>query len=76
VFCHVRAKAINPHDTTAGTIWIAEDIGERRRAEAELQSLLLRQEAILENASVGILFTRNGVIVHCNQRMEQIYGWP
>lgn len=76
VFCHVRAKAINPHDTTAGTIWIAEDIGERRRAEAELQSLLLRQEAILENASVGILFTRNGVIVHCNPRMEQIYGWP
>jgi diguanylate cyclase (GGDEF)-like protein/PAS domain S-box-containing protein len=75
VYCHIRAKAINPENTAEGTIWIIEDVGERRRAEAELQDLLLRQQAILENASVGILFTSNGVIVHCNPRMEAIYGW-
>lgn len=76
VYCHVRAKAINPENTAEGTIWIVEDVGERRRAEAELQDLLLKQHAILENASVGILFTQDGVIVHCNPRMEAIYGWP
>ncbi len=76
VYCHIRAKAINPANTAEGAIWIAEDIGDRRRAEAEIQNLLLRQQAILENASVGILFTHNGTIAHCNPRMELIYGWP
>ena len=76
VYCHIRAKAINASNTAEGTIWIAEDVGERRRVQAEMRDLLLKQQAILENASVGILFTRNGVIAHCNPRMEAIYGWP
>jgi diguanylate cyclase (GGDEF)-like protein/PAS domain S-box-containing protein len=75
VYCLLRAKAINPDNTAEGTIWIAEDISERKRAEAEVQDLLVKQQAILENASVGILFTRNGLIVHCNPRMEALYGW-
>jgi diguanylate cyclase (GGDEF)-like protein/PAS domain S-box-containing protein len=41
-----------------------------------MQELLQRQQAILENASVGILFTHNGEIVHCNPRMELLLGWP
>ena len=75
VYCHLRAKAINPTNTAEGTIWIIEDISERKREQARLDELLQRQQAILENASVGILFTRNGQIVHCNPRMEAIYGW-
>lgn len=76
VYCRVRAKAINPRNTAEGTIWIVEDIDERKRAEAELQELLQRQQAILENASIGIMFTRDGEIVHCNPRTEAILGWP
>uniref|UniRef100_UPI0035AFD0B5 sensor domain-containing protein n=1 Tax=Hylemonella sp. TaxID=2066020 RepID=UPI0035AFD0B5 len=75
VLCRVRAKAINPADTSAGTIWIVEDVTAQRAEQARLAELLQRQQAILENASVGILFTRNGQIVHCNPRMEAIYGW-
>ncbi len=76
VWCQLRAKAIDPQHTSEGTIWIVEDISERRRARQELEELLQRQQAILENASVGILFTRDGEIVHCNPRMESIMGWP
>lgn len=76
VWCRMRAKAINPHNTAEGTIWIIEDIAERKRAEAELQDLLLKQQAILENASVGIVFTTDGVVAHANPRAEAIYGWP
>ncbi len=75
IYCHLRAKAINPANTAEGTIWIIEDISERKSEQARLDELLQRQQAILENASVGILFTRNGLIVHCNPRMEAIYGW-
>ncbi|MBX9870624.1 MAG: EAL domain-containing protein [Burkholderiaceae bacterium] len=75
VLCRVRAKAIDPTDTHAGTIWIIEDVTGQRAEQARLAELLQRQQAILENASVGILFTREGRIVHCNPRMEVIYGW-
>ncbi len=73
--CRLRAKAINPANTAEGTIWIAEDVSLQREEQSRLAELLQRQQAILENASVGILFTRNGQIAHCNPRMEAIYGW-
>jgi len=73
--CHVVAKAVNPAATTEGTIWIGEDVTDRRRAEETARQLMLQQQAILENASVGILFTQEGGIRHCNARMEQMFGW-
>ena len=76
VYCHMRAKAINPANTAEGTIWITEDVSERKREQERMEELLQRQQAILENASVGILFTRDGKIIHCNPRMEAILGWP
>ncbi len=76
IFCHMRAKAINPRNTAEGTIWIIEDISERKRAESRLQELLYKQQAILEYASLGIMFTSNGKIVHCNPRFEAMMGWP
>jgi len=76
IFCHMRAKAINPQNTAEGTIWIIEDISERKRAESRLQELLHKQQAILEYASLGIMFTSNGKIVHCNPRFDAILDWP
>lgn len=73
--CHIVAKAVNPAATTEGTIWIGEDVTDRRRAEETTRQLMLQQQAILENASVGILFTQEGSIRHCNARMEQMFGW-
>ena len=73
--CHVVAKAVNPAATGEGTIWIGEDVTERRRIEEATRQLMLQQQAILDNASVGILFTQEGSIRHCNARMEQIFGW-
>jgi diguanylate cyclase (GGDEF)-like protein/PAS domain S-box-containing protein len=75
VYCQMRVKAINPKNTAEGTIWITEEIGERKRARIELDELVLRQRAILENASVGIMFTRDGLVVHCNPSAEGILGW-
>ncbi|MCF8199306.1 MAG: EAL domain-containing protein [Sulfuritalea sp.] len=71
----IHAKAINTADTSAGTIWICEDITKRKNNEASMRRLLLEQRAILENASVGILFTSDGVIMHCNPRMEEMFNW-
>jgi diguanylate cyclase (GGDEF)-like protein/PAS domain S-box-containing protein len=70
------AKAIdekNPQQ--GGTVWIVEDITERRRQSDELQRLLREQAAILGTASIGVVFVKDRRIVRCNRRYEEMYGY-
>lgn len=68
------AKTISPDNPSQGTVWIVEDITERKRATDELNRLLREQEAILQNATVGIGFVRNRVIQRSNRYLEQMTG--
>ncbi|RJF95631.1 putative bifunctional diguanylate cyclase/phosphodiesterase [Noviherbaspirillum saxi] len=45
-------------------------------SEAELRQTLLEYQAILDNASVGIVFTRDRKILRCNDRFSELFGWP
>ncbi|MGQ0510012.1 MAG: EAL domain-containing protein [Betaproteobacteria bacterium] len=72
--CRLIAKAINPASTQQGTIWIAEDITERRRRADEVARLLREQDAIFNTASIGICFVRDRRIVRCNRRFEEQHG--
>src|SRR6185295_15508004 len=69
------AKAIDAANTQQGTVWIVEDITERRRQADEVSRLLREQEAILGNASIGIVFIKDRRIVRCNRRYEEMYGY-
>jgi diguanylate cyclase (GGDEF)-like protein/PAS domain S-box-containing protein len=71
----VIAKAIDPRNTQQGTVWIVEDITERRRQTDEVQRLLRSQEAILGTAAVGVVFIKDRRIVRCNRRYEEMYGY-
>ncbi len=51
------------------------DITERKRAEAELARLLAEQRLIFDNAHVGIIWVRQRVIVSCNRRMADMFGF-
>ncbi len=44
--------------------------------DPSLQQTLLEYRAILDNASVGILFTRGRKVLHCNSKCSEIFGWP
>jgi diguanylate cyclase (GGDEF)-like protein/PAS domain S-box-containing protein len=69
------AKAIDAQNTQHGTVWIVEDITERRRQTDELARLLREQEATLGTASIGIVFVKDRRIVRCNRRYEEMYGY-
>ncbi|MFZ2855765.1 MAG: EAL domain-containing protein [Rhodocyclaceae bacterium] len=58
-----------------GIILMSEDITERKKADESLKLLLLEYQAILDNASLGIAFTRDRTFLRCNQRFGEMFGW-
>ena len=75
ILCRMIAKAIDPANTPSGTVWIVEDITERRRHADEVSRLLREQQAVLGTASIGIVFVKDRRIVRCNRRYEEMYGY-
>jgi diguanylate cyclase (GGDEF)-like protein/PAS domain S-box-containing protein len=71
----VIARSLSEKGAGQGTVWIVEDISERRRHADEAARLLREQEAILGTASVGVVFVKDRRIVRCNRRYEQMYGY-
>jgi diguanylate cyclase (GGDEF)-like protein/PAS domain S-box-containing protein len=74
-WCRTHGRALDPSDTREGTVWIVEDISEQRAATDATRQLLLEQKAILDNASVGILFTKSGMMLSCNPLLAGMFGY-
>ena len=72
----VVAKAIDESNPqSGGTVWIVDDVTERRRQADEVARLAREQEAILGSASIGIVFLKDRKIVRCNRRYEEMYRY-
>ncbi|MFO1372852.1 MAG: EAL domain-containing protein [Candidatus Competibacteraceae bacterium] len=54
---------------------IARDITRRKDDDLRLKTLLVQQEALLDNALVGIVLLRQGVLIQCNRRFEELFGY-
>jgi diguanylate cyclase (GGDEF)-like protein/PAS domain S-box-containing protein len=67
-WARIRARALDPQERAAGTVWIVEDISAARRA-------LIEVEAIMTNASVGILFAKDRIIRRCNSGFARMFGY-
>jgi PAS domain S-box-containing protein len=68
-------RAVDPQDAHKGSVWIVEDVTDQRRAEQELQRLVREQNAVLDNALIGIAFIKDRVVVRCNRRFEEIFAY-
>jgi diguanylate cyclase (GGDEF)-like protein/PAS domain S-box-containing protein len=67
-WCRIRAKAVDVRSREAGTVWIVEDITAARQTLVELQ-------AMLDNATIGILFTRERVMTRYNACFAAMFGY-
>ena len=75
VAVQARAKALPACAGVAGGTLVFHDISDVQRSQRALRKTLLEQQAILENAAVGILFARDGRIVECNIRCAEMLGY-
>ncbi|MFG6464417.1 putative bifunctional diguanylate cyclase/phosphodiesterase [Roseateles sp. DXS20W] len=74
-WAHLTGRLIDAADPAAGSIWIVDDIHERKLADAALADLHAEQQLILDHAMVGIVFLRGRRVTRCNRAFEQLFGY-
>lgn len=57
-------------------VMVGRDVTEREHSRETVEALLAEKEALLDNALVGIAMLRGRMIISCNRRYEEIYGYP
>jgi len=64
-------------DSVDGKVWVCviSDVTAWKQTDERLQQLSYEQDAILENAIIGIAFIRDRKFVRVNQRFEQLFGF-
>ena len=72
---HISGRLIDPDADESEVVWTFEDITEQRRTRLALDETRREMEVIFETAVVGITLVRNRVMVHCNRRFEELFGY-
>jgi diguanylate cyclase (GGDEF)-like protein/PAS domain S-box-containing protein len=68
--------AVSPEELGRGTVvWMMEDRTHEKLAEESLRNALLENQAILDNAVLGIAVVDGGRTLHCNRKMEELFGY-
>jgi diguanylate cyclase (GGDEF)-like protein/PAS domain S-box-containing protein len=74
-WCRLYGRAMDPAHPQLGSVWLFEDVSERKAEELAMQSLVLEQQAILDNASAGIVFLKDRMVQRCNRRFAEMFGY-
>ena len=74
-WAHLHGYAIASGSPAAVRAWLLEDRSAYRAVEQQLRRVLLEQQAILDNAVLGICLLQDRTIRRCNARMSQMFGW-
>ena len=75
VHVYLSARLVDQDEDESAVVWTIEDISEQRRTELALDRAKREMEVIFESAVVGITLVRNGIVVRCNRRFEEIFGY-
>jgi two-component system sensor histidine kinase/response regulator len=81
-WCNLKAFIADPMDPAAGIIWITEDRSTFKAAEEEIkksqqiaETALREIQGIMDNASVGMVFTRERKIYRYNNSFASMFGF-
>jgi diguanylate cyclase (GGDEF)-like protein/PAS domain S-box-containing protein len=74
-WCRLYGRALDGAQPNLGSVWLFEDVSERKAEELAVRSLVLEQQAILDNASAGIVFLKDRVVQRCNRRFADMLGY-
>jgi diguanylate cyclase (GGDEF)-like protein/PAS domain S-box-containing protein len=72
----VIGYAVNRDEPSQGLIWMLQDRTRQKRDEESLRNALLENQAILDNAVLGIAVVEHGRTLRCNRKMEELFRYP
>ncbi|PKN10556.1 MAG: hypothetical protein CVU72_00805 [Deltaproteobacteria bacterium HGW-Deltaproteobacteria-7] len=73
----IIGKALNPSVPNEGSIWILEDITDRKRMEKNLRESEEKYRTVVEKANEGIAILQDGCFAYVNPKIsEDILGVP
>ena len=75
LWARMSIRLIDPATPAKGAIGIAEDITAERGATDALRLASAEQQAIFDMASSGIALTKDRILLRCNQKLHEIFGW-
>ena len=68
-------RFIDAQHPDLGSVWIIEDMSERKRQDELLQSALTEQKMIFDNAAFGIVYVSGAHLQRCNDRFADMLGF-
>ncbi|WP_020653492.1 EAL domain-containing protein [Massilia niastensis] len=74
VWVQMIGYQVDPEDPHKGTIWMLEDRTREKNDEQSLREALMENRAILDSAVLGIAVIEDGRTLHCNRKMEELFG--
>ncbi|RZA31303.1 MAG: PAS domain S-box protein, partial [Lysobacteraceae bacterium] len=74
IWGQLNGYLFSPEDPDLGAVWMFEDRTRERLDEIQLRNALMENRAILDNAVLGIAVVEDGVTLHCNSKMEELFG--
>jgi diguanylate cyclase (GGDEF)-like protein/PAS domain S-box-containing protein len=75
IWCHIVGRLIDTDGDGQTWIWTYDDITARRAAETALAKNAREYALIFDNAMIGIAYMRDRVLLRCNRRFEEIFGF-
>ena len=76
ILCRFSGSMLDPEHPEYGYVWLHEDVSEQRAMELALQDTHRELGLIFDNAMIGVSYQRDRIILRCNRRLEEIFGWP
>ena len=75
-WARMSGRAIDVADLSKGMVGIIEDITAERAAAEAVRRANQELQTILDTASCGIALITDRILVRCNRRMHEMFGWP
>lgn len=74
-WARLSARAFDQSQPDGGSVWMLEDITDRKIADERVRAALAEQQLIFNNAAVGMMFVRNRIVSRCNRKFAEIFGY-
>jgi PAS domain S-box-containing protein len=72
---NLLGKAINPEKPLEGSIWMAQDITERKTAEEKFKQLADLHQTIIDTMTVGITYVKDRKTQWSNKEFQKMLGY-